>query len=396
MLDWLIEGGSVVDGTGSAPFSADVGIRDGRIVAVGSIGEAARERIDARGAWVTPGFIDIHTHYDGQATWDETFSPSIHHGVTTVVMGNCGVGFAPVERGREGELIKLMEGVEDIPGAALAEGIRWNWESFPQFMDALDATPHSLDYLLQIPHDPVRMAVMGERAFTQQAAGADDIAAMRALVREALQAGAVGFSSGRSDNHRTSEGRETPAAEATAAELTGIAEAFDGLVARRDPDGQRLRRAEGPRALRCRVRSDRAGRARRRATALDDLAAARSGRRAMGGDPRARRRGRRARTAALSAGRRARHRRDQRARRQLPSVHGLSRLQGDRAPAARRARRRDARPGPQGARPRREIGLASPATAARFRRWSTSCSPASSWSAAACSRSVPTSTTSRP
>jgi len=229
MLDWLIEGGSVIDGTGRAPFSADIGIQDGRIVAVGSIDEAARERVDARGAWVTPGFIDIHTHYDGQASWDETFSPSIHHGVTTVVMGNCGVGFAPVKRGREGELIKLMEGVEDIPGAALAEGIRWNWESFPQFMDALDLTPHSLDYLVQIPHDPVRMAVMGERAFTQQAAGADDIAAMRALVREALQAGAVGFSSGRSDNHRTSEGRETPAAEATAAELTGIAGAFDGL-----------------------------------------------------------------------------------------------------------------------------------------------------------------------
>jgi N-acyl-D-aspartate/D-glutamate deacylase len=229
MLDWLIEGGSVVDGTGRAPFSADVGIRDGRIVAVGSVDEAALERIDARGAWVTPGFIDIHTHYDGQATWDETFSPSIHHGVTTVVMGNCGVGFAPVRRGRESELIKLMEGVEDIPGAALAEGIRWNWESFPQFMDALDATPHSLDYLVQIPHDPIRMAVMGERAFTQPVAGADDIAAMRALVREALQAGAVGFSSGRTDNHRTSEGRETPASEATAAELTGIAGAFDGL-----------------------------------------------------------------------------------------------------------------------------------------------------------------------
>jgi N-acyl-D-aspartate/D-glutamate deacylase len=123
MLDWLIEGGSVVDGTGRAPFSADVGIRDGRIVAVGSVGEAARERIDARGAWVTPGFIDIHTHYDGQATWDETFSPSIHHGVTTVVMGNCGVGFAPVRPGHEGDLIKLMEGVEDIPGAALAESL---------------------------------------------------------------------------------------------------------------------------------------------------------------------------------------------------------------------------------------------------------------------------------
>ena len=229
MLDWLIEGGTVVDGTGGAPFTADVGVRDGRIVAVGKITEAARERVDANGAWVTPGFVDIHTHYDGQATWDETFSPSIHHGVTTVVMGNCGVGFAPVRKGHEADLIKLMEGVEDIPGAALAEGIRWNWASFPQFMDALDATPHSLDFLLQIPHDPVRMAVMGERAFTQQAAGTDDIAAMRALVREALQAGAVGFSSGRSDNHRTSEGKETPAAEATSAELCGIASAFDGL-----------------------------------------------------------------------------------------------------------------------------------------------------------------------
>jgi N-acyl-D-aspartate/D-glutamate deacylase len=229
MLDWLIEGGTVVDGSGSAPFTADVGVKDGRIVVVGKVTEGAHERIDANGAWVTPGFVDIHTHYDGQATWDETFSPSIHHGVTTVVMGNCGVGFAPVRKGHEADLIKLMEGVEDIPGAALAEGIRWNWESFPQFMDALDATPHSLDFLLQIPHDPVRMAVMGERAFTQQAACADDIVAMRALVREALQAGAVGFSSGRSDNHRTSEGKETPASEATSAELCGIASAFEGL-----------------------------------------------------------------------------------------------------------------------------------------------------------------------
>jgi N-acyl-D-aspartate/D-glutamate deacylase len=229
MLDWHIEGGTVVDGSGGLPFTADVGVKDGVIVEVGKITSAARERVDAAGAWVMPGFVDIHTHYDGQATWDETFSPSIHHGVTTVVMGNCGVGFAPVVKGREGELIKLMEGVEDIPGAALAEGIRWNWESFPQFMDALAAGPHSLDFLVQIPHDPLRMAVMGERAFTQQAAGAQDIAAMRALVREALAAGAVGWSTGRSDNHRTSEGRETPAAEATAAELCGIASAFEGL-----------------------------------------------------------------------------------------------------------------------------------------------------------------------
>ena len=229
MLDLRIEGGTIADGNGGEPFTGDIGVKDGRIVEVGRITEGARERVDASGAWVTPGFVDIHTHYDGQATWDETFSPSIHHGVTTVVMGNCGVGFAPVRKGREGDLIKLMEGVEDIPGAALSEGIRWNWESFPQFMDALDATPHSLDYLVQIPHDPVRMAVMGERAFTQPVADAADIAAMRAQVREALQAGAVGWSSGRSDNHRTSEGRETPAAEATAAELRGIASAFQGL-----------------------------------------------------------------------------------------------------------------------------------------------------------------------
>ena len=229
MLDWLIEGGTVVDGSGGLPFTADVGVKDGVIVAIGKVTEAARETLAAHGAWVTPGFVDIHTHYDGQATWDQTFSPSIHHGVTTLVMGNCGVGFAPVTKGREGELIKLMEGVEDIPGAALAEGIRWNWESFPQFMDALDAIPHSLDYLVQIPHDPLRMAVMGERAFTQQVADANDIAAMRALVREALDAGAAGWSSGRSDNHRTSEGKETPASEATAAELTGIASAFRGL-----------------------------------------------------------------------------------------------------------------------------------------------------------------------
>lgn len=231
MLDTLIEGATVVDGSGAPPFTGDVGIHGGRIVEVtpGRSGSAAGERIAASGAWLTPGFIDIHTHYDGQATWDETFSPSIHHGVTTLVMGNCGVGFAPVVTGREAELIKLMEGVEDIPGSALAEGIRWNWQSFPQYMAALDAMPHSLDFLLQVPHDPLRMAVMGERAFTQRQATADDIAAMRGLLREALEAGAAGFSTGRSDNHRTAEGKETPAAEADAAELCGIAGAFAGL-----------------------------------------------------------------------------------------------------------------------------------------------------------------------
>ncbi len=229
MLDLLVKGATVVDGRGGEPFVADVGVRDGRIVEVGAISEAARETVDAHGLWLTPGFVDIHTHYDGQVTWDLNFTPSIYHGVTTLVMGNCGVGFAPVRPGHQDDLIKLMEGVEDIPGAALHEGIRWDWESFPQYMDALDKTPRSLDYLVQVPHDPLRMYVMGERAVAKQVATADDIAAMRALLHEALQAGAAGFSTGRSDNHRTSEGKETPAAEATAAELVGLAGAFDGV-----------------------------------------------------------------------------------------------------------------------------------------------------------------------
>ena len=229
MLDLLIKGGTVVDGSGAEPFIADVGVQGGRIVEVGSLSEAAFETVDALGLWVTPGFIDIHTHYDGQVTWDENFTPSIYHGVTTLVMGNCGVGFAPVRPGHEDDLVKLMEGVEDIPGAALHEGIRWDWESFPQYMDALARTPRSLDYLVQVPHDPLRMYVMGERAVAKQAATAQDIDAMRRLLHEALRAGAAGFSTGRSDNQRTAEGKETPAAEANAAELTGIAGGFAGI-----------------------------------------------------------------------------------------------------------------------------------------------------------------------
>lgn len=229
MLDWLLEGGTVVDGSGAAPFTADVGVRDGRIVEVGRITEAARECIDARGAWVTPGFVDIHTHYDGQASWDQTFAPSIHHGVTTVVMGNCGVGFAPRVPGREDELIALMEGVEDIPGVALREGVRFDWTDFPSYMAALDAQPHALDFLTLVPHDPLRMAVMGDRALAREAATPQDIAAMRAQLRAALQAGAAGFSTGRTDNHRTSRGLETPAADAAADELAGLGQAFQGL-----------------------------------------------------------------------------------------------------------------------------------------------------------------------
>jgi N-acyl-D-aspartate/D-glutamate deacylase len=229
MLDWVIEGATVIDGTGRAPVNADVGVKDGLIAELGRVTTAASQRIDGHGAWLTPGFVDIHTHYDGQASWDQTFSPSIHHGVTTVTMGNCGVGFAPLRPGGQAALIALMEGVEDIPGAALAEGVRFDWQSFPQYMDALDRIPHSLDFLVQVPHDPVRMLVMGERALAQEAATADDIAAMSVIVREALQAGAVGFSTGRTDNHRTSAGQETPASEASAAELAGIGRAFEGL-----------------------------------------------------------------------------------------------------------------------------------------------------------------------
>ena len=229
MLDCLIKNGTLVDGTGQKPFVADIGIQGGRISQIGQINESAEETIDATGLWVTPGFIDLHTHYDGQVTWDECFTPSIYHGVTTVVMGNCGVGFAPKRPGTEDDLVKLMEGVEDIPGAALHEGIVWNWESFPEYMNALSASPHSLDFLVQVPHDPLRMYVMKERALAQEAATPEDINQMRSLLREALEAGAVGFSTGRSDNHRTSEGKETPAAEASHAELTGLAQAFKGL-----------------------------------------------------------------------------------------------------------------------------------------------------------------------
>jgi N-acyl-D-aspartate/D-glutamate deacylase len=229
MLDLLIKGGTVVDGSGGAPFVADVGVLGGLIVEIGHITAAARETVDASGAWVTPGFVDIHTHYDGQATWDETFSPSIHHGVTTLVMGNCGVGFAPLRPGSEDRLIKLMEGVEDIPGVALKEGVNFSWESFGDYLNALDAMPHSLDFLAMVPHDPLRMLVMGERAEAREAATAQDIAAMRGHLRAALEAGAAGFSTGRSDNHRTAEGHDTPASTASAAELTGIAQAFTGL-----------------------------------------------------------------------------------------------------------------------------------------------------------------------
>jgi len=229
MFDLKITGGLIVDGTGREPFVGDVAVQDGRIVAVGDCPGPARETIDARGAHVLPGFVDIHTHYDGQVSWDEELTPSSLHGVTTCVMGSCGVGFAPVQPGREDKLIELMEGVEDIPGSALAEGIPWGWESFAEYMDVIGAMPHAIDFLVQVPHDPLRMYVMGERAVADEVATADDVDAMRALLRAALEAGAAGFSTGRSDNHRTARGAATPASEVGVHELVGIAQAFQGL-----------------------------------------------------------------------------------------------------------------------------------------------------------------------
>ena len=229
MFDLKISGGTIVDGTGRASFAGDVAIQDGRIVAIGDCAGPARRTIDARGAHVLPGFVDIHTHYDGQVSWDEELTPTSLHGVTTCVMGSCGVGFAPVRPGREALLVELMEGVEDIPGSALAEGIPWGWESFADYMNVIGAMPHAIDFLVQVPHDPLRMYVMGDRAVAGEVATAEDIAEMRALLRAALEAGAAGFSTGRSDNHRTARGAATPASEVDANELAGIAAAFQGL-----------------------------------------------------------------------------------------------------------------------------------------------------------------------
>ncbi|MEZ4470215.1 MAG: amidohydrolase family protein [bacterium] len=221
--DLKISGGTIIDGTGQAGFTGDVGIQDGRIVAVGDAPGEAAQTIDAAGAIVTPGFVDLHTHYDGQISWDPDLMPSSVHGVTTAILGSCGVGFAPAHAADREKLIALMEGVEDIPGSALAEGLTWEWETFPEYMDALDAKPHAIDFGLQITHDPVRVYVMCDRAVHDEVATAEDIEQMRAVVREALEAGAIGFSTGRSDNHRSASGAHTPAAEARSEELVGLA-----------------------------------------------------------------------------------------------------------------------------------------------------------------------------
>ena len=228
-FDVIIKDGAVYDGDGGDPIHANIGVKDGRIAEIGACAASAKQTIDASGAIVTPGFIDLHTHYDGQISWDEELRPSVNHGVTTMLMGNCGIGFAPVHTADHDRLVRLMEGVEDIPGTALHEGLTWNWESFPDYMEAIDKIPHTIDFGVMIGHDPVRVYAMGERASAFEQATDDDIAQMRAIVREAMQAGAAGFSIGRTDVHRTADGEWTPSAEASVKELTGIASAFDGL-----------------------------------------------------------------------------------------------------------------------------------------------------------------------
>ena len=225
-FDLVVRGGTLFDGTGSPGRTADVAVRGGRIVEVGAGLGPAREEIDADGLLVTPGFVDIHTHYDGQVTWESRLTPSSQHGVTTVVTGNCGVGFAPCRPADHDLLIELMAGVEDIPEVVMTAGLEWNWESFPQYLDAVAARPHDVDIAALLPHSALRVYVMGERAARREEATADDIAAMSALVHEALDAGAVGFATSRALQQRSVHGEPIPTVRAAEDELRGILSAM--------------------------------------------------------------------------------------------------------------------------------------------------------------------------
>ena len=223
MHDLVIRGAKVVDGTGAPAFTGDIAIDGERVTEVGGTAGAASRELDGDGLIAAPGWVDVHTHYDGQATWDPEVTPSSWHGVTTVVMGNCGVGFAPVRPGGESFLIELMEGVEDIPGTALHEGIEWSWESFAEYMDALDTTPRVMDIAAQVPHAAVRAYVMGERA--HEDATPDEIAEIARLVGEGLRAGAVGFTSSRTILHRSKHGF-VPGTSASVDELLAVGDEF--------------------------------------------------------------------------------------------------------------------------------------------------------------------------
>ena len=229
MYDSIIRNGTIIDGTGDDRFAADIAIKDGKIAKIGQITETATDEIDAKGKLVTPGWVDIHTHYDGQATWDPLLAPSSWHGVTTVVMGNCGVGFAPVKPEDRNFLIELMEGVEDIPGAALSEGIDWQWESFPEYLDTLEAIPRAIDVATQVPHGAIRAYVMGERCNTDYAPTEAEVNEMAELVREGVEAGALGFSSSKTLLHKDIHGEYMPGTFSGNDEMLALGLGMKGL-----------------------------------------------------------------------------------------------------------------------------------------------------------------------
>src|SRR5260221_13359052 len=226
MPDLVIRGGNIADGSGGEMFEADVAVRDGRIVEVGKVSAKGKEEIDAKGKLVTPGFVDVHPHYDGQVTWSQDITPSSQNGVTTAVMGNCGVGFAPCRPSDHQRLIQLMEGVEDIPEPVLSAGLPWAWESFPDYMDWLSHRNFDMDIGAQLPHAALRVYVMGERGARRDPATSEDNRAMSALAGDAVRAGALGFSTSRTLNHRTSTGDLPPTLKAGEDELTAIAGAM--------------------------------------------------------------------------------------------------------------------------------------------------------------------------
>src|ERR1700759_3314518 len=225
--DLIIRNGTIVDGLGGEPFTGDVAVTNGVIAAVGDIdGEAVRE-IDATGLLVPPGFVDLHTHYDGQAIWSERMTPSSAHGVTTAVMGNCGVGFAPCRSGDHEVLVDVMAGVEDIPGVVMVDGLPWNWETFGEFMDALEAGRRDIDVAAFLPHSPLRVYVMGRRGVDREPATEEDLALMRKLAAEAIQVGALGFASSRLTIHKTGTGQPIPSYDAAQAEIEAIVRGVD-------------------------------------------------------------------------------------------------------------------------------------------------------------------------
>lgn len=233
-FDLVIRGGLIVDGLGGEPYAGDVGVRDGVIVSVGSVAGSGAREIDAAGLLVTPGFVDLHTHYDGQAIWSDRLNPSSAHGVTTAVMGNCGVGFAPCRPADHDILVDVMAGVEDIPGVVMVDGLPWHWETFPEYLDALDAGKRDIDVAAYLPHSPLRVYVMGRRGADREPATHEDLSRMRALAKEAIEAGALGFASSRLATHRTERGQQIPSFDAGDEEILeiarGIADGGGGLI----------------------------------------------------------------------------------------------------------------------------------------------------------------------